>query len=61
MVFLRTLEGSLIPHRPILDERWAIERLSMEKGRAMLTVAMVVLAMLTFAAMLGFVSLCDRV
>jgi hypothetical protein len=30
-------------------------------GTGMFTVAMVVLAVVTFAAMLGFVTLCDRV
>jgi hypothetical protein len=31
------------------------------RDKAMLTVGMVILALATFAAMLGFVALCDRV
>jgi hypothetical protein len=31
------------------------------KELAMMTVGMILLALVTFAAMLGFVSLCDRV
>jgi hypothetical protein len=31
------------------------------RDNAMLTVGMVILALATFAAMLGFVALCDRV
>jgi heme A synthase len=31
------------------------------KGRSMLTIGMVVLGLVTFLAMLGFVTLCDHV
>ena len=36
-------------------------RSSTERTRVMLTVGMVVLGLATFAAMIGFVTLCDRV
>ena len=36
-------------------------RFAGEKGRVMLTVGMVILGLVTFAAMVGFVVLCDYV
>ena len=43
-----------------IDSMSGIQQLD-AKGRAMLMLGMIVLGLITFAAMVGFVTLCDRV